>query len=118
MFFSAKSEADINNLISKGVDINAQDSFFGQTFLHILVQTGSPLLDYFLTKGPNTNIANKAGKTPLYYAKDVKTVEKLIFHGASVLVKDLDGNTINDVNPRLMANYITFYTNKIKNKVA
>lgn len=103
MFFSAKTREDIDDLISQGVDINSQDSFFGQTYLHILVQTNSPLLDYFLEKGPNPNIVNKDGKTPIYYAKNVDTVEKLIKHGASIL---------NIVNTRVISEYMTSYINK------
>jgi ankyrin repeat protein len=111
MFSIPKTETDIDNLINKGVDINQVDSLFGQTFLHILVQRNSSLLDYFLRKGPDTNISNKTGKTPLYYAKDVITVEKLIKYGASIIIQDLDGKTINDVNPKLMSNYIIYKQN-------
>jgi len=112
MFFNAKTTEDIDNLIAQGMDINCQDSFFGQTYLHILVQSNSPLLDYFLEKGPNTNIANKDGKTPIFYAKNVITVEKLINQGASILVKDLDGKTVKDTNSKVMADYIKSYINK------
>ncbi len=117
MFFSAKSEADIDRLIISGADINTQDTFFGQTFLHILVQTNSTLLDYFLDKGPDTNIQNKDGKTPIYYAKDLTTIEKLILHGASVFVKDLNGKTVNETNSQLMSSFITYYGNKLKSKI-
>jgi hypothetical protein len=117
MFFAAKTEADIDRLIANGKDINGQDTFFGQTFLHILVQTNNRLLDYFLEKGPDTNIQNKDGKTPIYYAKDVYTIEKLINHGASVLVKDLDNKTVNEANPRIMTSFITYYSNKLKSRL-
>lgn len=115
--FSAKSEADIDNAINSGADINAQETFFGQTYLHILVQSGSSLLDYFLTKGPNTNIQNSDGKTPIYYAKDVLTMEKLISYGASALVKDLDGKKVNEVNTAVSAKFIQYYANKLRNNV-
>jgi len=116
MFFNAKTEADIDNLITSGADINAQDSFFGQTYLHILVQSSCSLFDYFLTKGPDTNIQNKTGKTPIYYAKNITTIEKLIKHGATILVKDINGQTPCDTNYQI-SNYITYYANNIKNKL-
>ena len=115
--FNAKTETDIDNLINNGADINTQDSFFGQTYLHILVQSRNSLLDYFLTKGPNTNIKNKDGKTPIFYAKDIQTMEKLINHGASLLIKDLSGNTANEYNRSVSANFIQYYINKLRNKV-
>ncbi len=117
MFFGAKTEADIDRLIASGEDINGQDTFFGQTFLHILVQTNSSLLGYFLEKGPDTNIQNRDGKTPIYYAKDIYTVEKLINHGASIMVKDLNGKTVNEANSQIMASFITYYSNKLKNRI-
>jgi ankyrin repeat protein len=117
MFFSAKTKDDIDNLIANGADINAQDSFFGQTYLHILVQSGSSLFDYFLSKGPDTNIQNKSGQTPIYYAKDVFTIEKLIKYGASILVRDINGKTPSEANYQLMSSFITYYSNNIKNKL-
>lgn len=117
MFFSAKTQADIDTLIANGANINAQDLFFGQTFLHVLVQTSSSLLDYFLGKGPDTNIPNKSGRTPLFYAKDIPTIEKLLFHRASILVQDINGQTVNEANPEIMSNFITYYANKLKNRI-
>jgi ankyrin repeat protein len=117
MFFGAKTEADIDNLISSGADINAQDYLFGQTFLHVLVQSSSPLFDYFLSKNPNPNIQNKDGKTPLFYAKDTQTIESLIKHGASLFVKDFNGNSITETNSLVVANFMVYYINKIKNGV-
>jgi ankyrin repeat protein len=118
MFFNAKTKGDIDNLIAQGVDINSQDSLFGLTYLHILVKTDSSLLDYFLEQGPNTNIADKDGKTPIFYAKNVATVDKLVKHGASILTKDLDGKTVKEINPKLMLDYISYYiTNFRKNLV-
>lgn len=117
MFFSAKTEADIDKLIIDGVDINKQDTLFGQTFLHVLIQTDSSLLDHFLKKGPNTNIQNKDGKTPIYYCKNILAVEKLIKHGASMLIKDINGKTVNEINSKIMADFMTHYINKLKNRI-
>lgn len=102
-----KTEKDID-LIS---NINFQD-MFGQTYLHTLVKNDSPLLDYFLSKGPNLNIKNKEGKTPIFYAKTVDTIDKLINQGASILIKDNKGKTVSDINPKLIGEYITFYAKK------
>jgi len=115
--FKAKTKADIDNLIENGVDINAQDTFFGQTYLHILVQSNSPLLDYFLEKGPNTNIQNKSGKTPLYYAKDQRTIEKLTKQRASLLSQDFDGKACNhQAIPQVTSDFMTYYLNKLDKK--
>lgn len=96
MLYSAKTIEDINNLINKGYDINQQDSMFGQTYLHILVKTNNPLLDYFLTKKPNPNIKNKEGKTPIFYANNSETIQKLIRYGASLTIKDNNGKYVHD----------------------
>lgn len=89
------------------ININYQDPLYGQTYLHVLVQTRSPLFDLFLSKNPNPNIQNNDGKTPIFYAKDINTVKKLIEHGASVLILDIDGKTVNQTNPQIMADFIT-----------
>lgn len=114
--FNIQSIEDIDKLIKEGVDINKQDSMFGQTFLHMLVQSGSSLLDYFLSKGPDPNIRNRDGKTPIFYSRDVITIKKLINGGASLLIKDNEGHTVNDVKRSLMIELIGGYVSNITNR--
>jgi hypothetical protein len=109
MFSIPKTIADIDNIDN----INQIENMFGQTYLHILVQSDSNLLDYFLTKNPSPNIQNKDNKTPIFYAKDVTTVGKLIKQGASILV---NGKNVKDVNTNVSI-YLTSYINKIKNNI-
>lgn len=113
-FFSAKSEYDIDTLINNGVDINMQDLLFGQTYLHTLVQSESPLLDYFLSKGPNPNIQNKDGKTPLYYAKTETVIKKLISNGASPLIKDVDAKEAIVSNILISKRILQYYLENIR----
>ena len=107
MFFNTKikSNADIDILIKNGADINYQETLFGQTYLHLLVKTSSPFLDYFLSKVPNTNIQNKEGRTPIFYANDVETIEKLVKHRASVYIRDFNGKNFIDIKPKLMSDF-------------
>jgi ankyrin repeat protein len=99
MFFKCKTESDIDDLINKGLDINFQESKFGQTYLHTLVQSNSKLLPYFISKKPKTNIINMDGKTPIFYCKNIDTVNLLVECGANLLIKDSNGKEAKDVNP-------------------
>ncbi len=65
----------------------------------------------------NTNIKNSDGKTPIYYAKDIYIIEKLINYGASILIKDNNGKTVSEYNPQIMSSFITYYSNKLKSRV-
>jgi len=114
MLFGSKTKEEINSRISMGANINAQESLFGQSYLHILVQSESPLLDHFLTKLPNTNLQNKEGKTPIFYAKNIQTVQKLILHGASFSIKDLNGKS---VSTKVSVDYTKDLTKNINNKL-
>lgn len=115
MFVVPKTTNDIDNLIAKGINIDTQDTLFKQTYLHCLVQNGSSLLDHFLTKGPNLNIKNSDGKTPIYYAKDLPTVLKLLNRGATLMTSDNSGKTPGQYNKIIANDLLKAYTsNKMR----
>jgi hypothetical protein len=72
-----------------------------------LVQRNSTLLDHFLSKGPNPNIKNSEGKTPIYYAKNAIVMEKLVKNGASILVSDLDNKRVNQTNNTVFSEFLS-----------
>lgn len=111
---SSKTKNDIDGLILKGIDINTQDSLFKQTYAHFLVQSKSPLLDYFLSKGPNLNIKNGDGKTPIYYASDLPTVIKLLGRGATLMTNDNNGKTPGQYNKIIATDLLKMYTDKMR----
>lgn len=96
ILFTAKTTQQIDTVIDQGIDINAQD-YAGETFLHKLVKTSSTLLDHFLTKLPNVNIRNLMDRTPIFYANDEETIEKLILYGAK-FNRDCHGKICIDCN--------------------
>lgn len=113
MFTIPKNLNQINSLTSE--NINLQDGLFGQTIVHIYVQTQNPLLENLLVKNPDLNIKNNEGRTPIYYAKTSQTVEKLINYGASLTVTDLNGKTPAEYN-KLVYPVVNNFKNVIHRK--
>jgi hypothetical protein len=111
MFFNCKTQEDIDRILLEGYNINFQDTIFGQTFLHCLVQSNSPLIDYALTKNPDLNIKNREGRSCIFYARNIETVEKLMLGKIKILEKDNYGKNAIEHN-----NYLRIYLiEKMKN---
>ena len=72
-------------LIAEGADVNAKDSTFGRTLLHIAAREGhKEIVELLLAKGVDVNAKDKEGKTPLdaaIYGKNPQTADLLRKHG-------------------------------------
>lgn len=89
----------IDRCIRKGFDINTADKN-GNTLLHLAADGREAAVKYLLSRGANTNLRNKHGRTPLFLAagrgfgvgdSSSEIVKLLIQHGADVSLRD---NTI------------------------
>ena len=86
----------IELLIARKAEIDSQNSWNGNTPLHMAAKTASrsEALECLLNHGANTDAKNSKGKTALHLAAqgmDAASVEVLLKHGASVNVKSNRG---------------------------
>jgi len=84
-------------LVRKGINVNAEDSFNGDTPLHRAMQGGFVECgDILLKNGAKVSYKDKMGLTPLHEAMDqghLKCVQLLLSHGADIDARDCDGCT-------------------------
>ncbi len=94
---------DLRELIQEAPNINAQDAE-GHTPLHMLCYRESceyAVAEMLLAAGADVNIANKAGRTPLFVCSSPQCVKLLLDAGADVLHRDVEGCTALHFLPRV-----------------
>ncbi len=94
---------DLRELIQEAPNINAQDAE-GHTPLHMLCYRETceyAVMKMLLAAGADVNMANKAGRTPLFVCSNPQCVKLLLDAGADVLHRDAEGCTALHFLPRL-----------------
>ena len=88
---------EVKTLLSKGADIHAKDSKYGETALMYSAEKGHPdIAKLLISKGANVNVKTKDGQTALMRAAgngQTKTAKLLLDKGADVNAKDKYGRT-------------------------
>ena len=100
LVFAAKKQAPaelVREILSSGVDLNAQDNQ-GKTALLYALQTGNrPLVEQLLEAGANAALGDKEGNSPLSWVmenKDTDLAFRFIKAGADINTRDRQGNTL------------------------
>lgn len=76
----------IQSLLSLGANVNSQGNRSGRTAAHVAARAEAiELITYLANKGANFNLAiNSTGYSPLFVAKDIKTIKALLRGNASL----------------------------------
>lgn len=96
--------ADMDRLITEGVDINATDYQKKTPAIHAVLRKQTDSLTFLLNKGADLNARDKDGWSPLMHAIQVgymDGIKLLISKGADVNTKGFDGKT-----PLALAEYL------------
>ncbi|MCR4623430.1 MAG: ankyrin repeat domain-containing protein [Alphaproteobacteria bacterium] len=80
-------------LLKFDADVKASNDR-GITALHLAAQEGyAEIAELLIKHGANVNAESEDGRTPLFFAENVKTAELLIEHGADIYWKNRNGDT-------------------------
>lgn len=84
----------VDELLEKGVDIDARDNNGSTPFLSRIAESELAIAMELVKRGADINARDKDGKTALYYAKSPEVVKKLLEAGADIEAKDYNGSTL------------------------
>ena len=108
--FSTNCLRILNKLLEYGMNINAQNSYLGQSIIHYIVnEENDPriqlvLLKILFERGANPNLRDNSGRTALYNyclsypikTSELKVVELLLDNGADPMIPDNEGRIVFD----------------------
>lgn len=99
-FWQAAKKGDmqiINMLLEAGADVNATGERKLSVYGYAVARKNKALADALVARGAKTDVADKDGWTPLFYAArngDGDTAQFLLDQGARTYLKDDNGNTV------------------------
>lgn len=86
--------AELNNLKKYNANMNLKDGS-GQNILFSAVETNNPgLIETHLNLGVDINATDIKNRSPIFYTKDLNTIDFLHKHGAKLDIQDVNGMTL------------------------
>lgn len=102
-FWQAVRKGDmqiINMLLDAGADVNTTGDRKLSAYAYAVARKNKPLADALVARGALTDLQDKDGWTPLFYATrngDAATAQFLLDRGARTYLKDVNGNSVLDI---------------------